>query len=571
MKKNIVIPALLLLALFMLPAAAQADAEVLASCTHSAGWNPGSESGHVCADCGEVFSHSLSTKTTAPTCLSVGYTMDVCTVCGWQGAQYDIRPADPNAHVWGDWTTVREATCTAAGERVHSCTICAETDSQPTALAEHKLQAQIHEPSCVEDGYTVYVCTVCSYEGEKTDIVARSAAYHRWGEFEVTLEPTCDSAGSKERACSVCGAKHRQEIAALGHKGKTVTVEAGCEDGYTVELCSVCGEEIGERTNIVPGSHEWSKWTMEKEVGCTEDGRMTRKCFVCQMSEEKSLPALGHDFKEGVCPPTCVSDGYTAVVCTRCGEQDGEIYDIVPAGEEYHVWDEDRWEKKLEPTCTEWGLYYQGCKYCDVMQKVPIMPKGHKGETRVFEADFAHDGYSVEICTVCGGEACPRYDFVPAGMYSVQMQETQVSDLEIPGAESIILYTAVSDDGEIAEILELRLDASGTVEIDFEDEWFAAHHVVRVVINSAGVSVQAQAEGVVRMETAGAQEPEGVLITVLTNLPNDGFGEEAGSYRRGVYSAKLLPESELVLRGRCLTISALKGEGTLLVVSAGQD
>ena len=59
--------------------------------------------------------------------------------------------------------------------------------------------------------------------------------------------------------------------------------------------------------------------------------------------------------------------------------------------------------------------------------------------------------------------------------------------------------------------------------------------------------------------------------TVLTNLPNDGFGEEAGTYRRGVYSAKLLPESELVLRGRCLTISALKGEGTLLVVSAEQE
>lgn len=574
MKKSIVIGALLLIAL-ALPFAALAEGDAAeikeSTCSHNGGFTANGQNGHICILCKEEFGHNISAQVTEPTCQSVGYTMDVCEQCGWQGDQYDIRNADPDAHVWGEWTTTSESSCSVQGTRERACGVCLATESEKLPLAQHDLHAQICEPSCVEDGYTVEKCENCGYIGEKTDIVPRSAAYHKWGEFSVTEEPGCTEPGSQERVCSVCSAKHRQEIEAVGHKTELFTAAPGCEDGYTVERCTVCGEETGERTNIVPGGHKWSKWTTEAEADCEKDGLRQRTCSVCGKTEQEQIPALGHEFKEGVSRPTCVSDGYTAVICTKCGLQDGEKYDIVPAGEEYHVGDEDRWERESEPTCTEWGMYYQGCLYCDTMLEVPIMPKGHEAQEHVFEADFAHDGYKVEICSVCGKEAGQRYDIVPAGMYSVPMQETQVTDLEIAGMESAVLCTAVSEEGETAAVLEIRVDAAGVIEIDFDGEWFRENHVVRAVVHCGVLSIEAEAEGVLRIETAAAQEGEGLIITVLCSLPNDGFGEEAGQYRRGVYRAELSEDEPTMLRGRCMTIGAPKGKGTLLVVSSAQE
>ena len=567
MKKNIWVLTLVLLALLALPALAQAQAEPAAACAHTAGWSSIDAEKHACPLCGEERVHTLSRHTTEATCQSVGYTMDVCTACLWQSEQYDIRQADPQAHIWGEWTELVEPTCSAAGLRERTCTVCAETQQQESEPAEHELLAVIVEPTCVEDGYTILSCKNCDYAGEKTDIVPRSAAYHKWGEFSVTAEPTCETPGSQERKCSVCGANHRQEIEPTGHSVEKVTVAPGCEDGYTVDICTVCKEEIGERTQIIPGVHKWSKWEQTADPSCEGDGLRVRLCFACEKREEEILPATGHEFKEGVCKPTCVSDGYTAVVCAVCGEQDGEAYDIIPAGEEFHVWDDSRWERESEPTCTQWGLYYQGCMYCEAMKEVPIMPKGHEAEEFVFAADFAHDGYSVEICSVCGAEVCPRYDIVPAGMYAAEMMEMQVSDLEIKGMESAVLFTAQEEDGQTASVLEIRADASGIVDIDFEDEWFDGHNVVRAVVYSGELSVTVEAEGKVHVEMAAAHGEEGSLLSVLVSLPNDGFSEEHGEYKRGVYSAQLSQDAPLVLRGRCVLISAPRGTGTLLVVS----
>ncbi|MDO4740277.1 MAG: hypothetical protein Q4A66_06385 [Eubacteriales bacterium] len=564
MKKSVV--ALMLgLLLLVLPGAGLAKS---APCAHDGGWKIEGDALHVCTICGTAQVHTKTEKTVAPTCSSVGYTMEVCSVCGWEGEQNKIRPQDPNAHDWGIWATVSESTCSKAGEKVRACAICAKVERESLPLAEHELSAAIHDPTCAEDGYTIYTCERCSYVSDRTEIVPRSAAYHVWGEFGVILQPGCTVPGSQERTCSICGANHRKEVEPTGHTPRSVTVEPGCTDGYTVDVCSVCGVETSERTNIVPGGHKWSKWEKTQELSCTQDEVLLRRCSVCAKVEEQRTPAPGHEFKEGVCRATCVSDGYTAMVCAVCGEQDGESYNRVPAGEEHHVWDEYRWERVTEPTCVEWGLYYQGCSYCDATRKVPIKPRGHEGEPRVFEADFANDGYTVEICGVCGMEACPRYDIVPAGMYAYVPAELQVDQIAFAGAQSAVLLRYASPEGEEAAVLELTADAAGVVEVDCTQEWFAENKVVRLVIRSGGLSVSAQAEGLVRVETAAVQEEDGMLLSVMTGLPNDGFDETVGEYRRDVYSVELSAQAETQLRGRCLLITAPMGEGTLLVLSS---
>jgi len=568
MKKTMIIVLTVLMLLGMCACAAQAE-QAAAACEHN--WTAVDGTSHQCSLCLEMGEHRLEPKTTAPTCSSVGYTMDTCKDCGHTGAQYDIRPANKDAHVWGGWTTEKESTCTEQGSRSRSCTICTGMQTEKTPLAEHAWKSETIAPSCKADGYTVDVCTVCKKEGDKTDIVPRSAAYHKWGEFAVTVKPDCEESGSQERTCSVCGASHRQEIPALGHQPETVTVAPElCKDGYTVEKCALCGIEMSERTDIVPAAHMWGEWTVVTEPLCLTDGEQMRECQKCRKQETGVVPAKGHDFKEGTRQPTCVSDGYTAVVCAACGEMQGEPYDIVPGGSDYHVWDNDRWEREAEPTCTQWGLYWQGCKYCEYMKKVPIMPSGHKSVVVTFEPDFVTDGYTVRICSVCGGEDGARYDIVPAGMYSVPMQEMQVSDREFSGVESAVLYTAASESGEKAAVLEVRADASGIVEMDFSDSWFAENHIVRVVIARGDVRLTVAAEGILHAEIASEKDAEGLLVTVLANVPADGFDEAAGEYDMGVYSAALPENGPGSFSGRCMSISTPAGPGTLLVVSTAK-
>lgn len=573
MKKNWIIAAMIAVfcAFTALAAADTATAET--GCTHAAGWEQVNSQTHRCKECGETDVHTLTPRTVPSTCQSVGYTMDVCSECGYEGAQYDIRDADPDAHVWGEWTVTQEATCTKAGSRSHTCTICATPKSEQTALADHDMQAVIHDPDCMNDGYTQQVCSVCGLQGEKTDIIPRSAAYHKWGSFVVVTAPGCETEGEQKRTCSLCGAKHRQTIAPTGHSAEEVTIEPGCEDGYTVEICSACGEEISQRYAIVPAVHAWGEWQTTVEAGCETDGKQQRVCADCGALETAVIAAAGHDFVEYIQPASCLEDGYTVLRCSVCGQEQGERYDIVPGGEEYHIWDEDHWERESEPTCTEWGVYWQGCSVCGHMKKVPVMPKGHEGVETEVEPGFAQDGYKVLVCSVCGGEAGQRYEIVPAGMYSAPMQEMQVSDWEIPGAESAILYTATSEEGETAAVLEIRADAAGCVTLDLDDEWLAAHGVRRVCIVSQGVTVSFGVEtgGTVQVEIACVQEKEGLLVSVLSTLPNDGFSEEDGAYCYGVYSAAIAQEGDALAYGRCMSVETPQGPGTLLVVSSAAE
>ena len=67
-----------------------------------------------------------------PTCLSEGAEHMVCR-SDPAHVRDKVLPADPDAHVWGEWTVLREATKAEDGEREHVCTLCgaAETETIP--------------------------------------------------------------------------------------------------------------------------------------------------------------------------------------------------------------------------------------------------------------------------------------------------------------------------------------------------------------------------------------------------------------------------------------------------------
>lgn len=116
-------------------------------------------------------------------------------------------------------------------------------------------------------------------------------------------------------ACSGCADKLDYET----HAPKTVNAKAAAcsEDGYTGDTaCSVCGYKISRGESVLATGHDWGEWAVSEPATCTDDGMEERSCATCGVTEERTLPALGHDFQDGV--------------CTRCDEKDPDY--VAPAG-----------------------------------------------------------------------------------------------------------------------------------------------------------------------------------------------------------------------------------------------
>lgn len=103
--------------------------------------------------------HAYAESVVAPTCSKAGYTLHVC-VCG---DQYLDNETAMLPHTYGAWTTITAATCTTEGEQTRTCTVCAATETQKTAVAGHKYVDVVTAPTKTTQGYTVHTCSVCKH------------------------------------------------------------------------------------------------------------------------------------------------------------------------------------------------------------------------------------------------------------------------------------------------------------------------------------------------------------------------------------------------------------------------
>ena len=110
-----------------------------------------------------------------------------------------------HTHIWSEWTTDTEPTCTTNGLKIRFCE-CGETDEITYAALGHSL-----------------------------------------GEWTVTNEPQCDIEGIKERICSECEYKETEDIPALSHT----------EGGWIISnnekhfLCVYCNQFIRNEQIII--------------------------------------------------------------------------------------------------------------------------------------------------------------------------------------------------------------------------------------------------------------------------------------------------------------------------------
>ncbi|MBE6687465.1 MAG: hypothetical protein E7591_09615, partial [Ruminococcaceae bacterium] len=310
-------------------------------------------------------------------------------------------------------TASTDATCTAAGSKTYTCSLCGDSYTEEVAALGHTevVDAAV-APTCTETGLTEGKhCSVC---GTVTVAQTVVAALGHTEVIDAAVAPTCTATGLTEgKHCSVCNEVLTAQtvVAALGHSYDAVVTAPTCtEAGYTTYTCSVCGDTYVSDT-VEANGHTEGEAVVEKNVDptCTEAGSYETVvyCAVCEaeLSRVKTtVEALGHSYDAVVTAPTCTEAGYTTYTCSVCG--DTYVSDTVEANG--HTEGEAVTENEVDATCTEAGSY-ETVVYCAVCEaelsrvKTTVEALGHSYEvTDVVAPTCTVNGYTVYTCSVCG-------------------------------------------------------------------------------------------------------------------------------------------------------------------------
>ena len=152
-------------------------------------------------------------------------------------------------------------------------------------------------------------------------------------EYEVTAVGkhtvrVVDPAGNVTlRAFEIIGAHNTVET----YKAATCT-----EAGWKKDVCTLCGNAIGDVTVYEASGHDYQIKT--KRATCTEAGYTQEICSKCgDAKPQVPTPALGHTWNDGKITkaPNCTQNGIMVYTCTRCGINDiieGDELDVTLAG-----------------------------------------------------------------------------------------------------------------------------------------------------------------------------------------------------------------------------------------------
>ncbi|MBR0136927.1 MAG: hypothetical protein IJM15_00750 [Erysipelotrichaceae bacterium] len=175
-------------------------------------------------------------------------------------------------------------------------------------------------------------------------------------------EPTCTDPGSAYVQCVgnvTCSYTDRNyELPALGHNYVTTSTEAATctEDGVRHQRCSRCGATRNRTIEALGHDYKYE----ELQPTCTEDGFIKGTCSRCGNETNEIIPALGHDFGEFtiVTPAGCEEDGLQEAICSRCNEKKTET--IPMTGHDFP----EEWTVEKPAGYLTKGLAIKLCRNC---------------------------------------------------------------------------------------------------------------------------------------------------------------------------------------------------------------
>lgn len=323
-------------------------------------------------------------KSKDATCTTDEVLVKKCSVCG-QSYTDNVNNKKKLNHDMQLVKTVAP-TCSEEGYDLYKCSRCDVTEKRnivPAISGSHDWQfTKTVAPTCNEKGYDLYTCKKCN-STKKENIQPINPSNHKFIKTN-TVPPTCTTGGYDVYTCERCGkTEHRNEVPAIagGHTYQfTKTVAPTCtEQGYDVYTCSKCGNT--EKRNYINASgHSFTKYVLDGNATCTQDGTMTAKCDKCTETNTITAPGskLGHSYNNVVTPPTCTAGGYTTHTCVR-GDSTFVDSQTSPLGHSYTA-------TVVAATTTSQGYTVYTCTRCGVnyvSDYTPVLPALTPSEDKI--------------------------------------------------------------------------------------------------------------------------------------------------------------------------------------------
>ena len=162
-------------------------------------------------------------ETKESTCTEQGYTRWYCSYEGCNA--YQDYPRKLKEHNYTHEHPAVDSTCTTKGHDYYkTCDMCDRANTQTGEIPYRELLAHTEETmpaqpaTCEGTGHGEFtICSVCGQTLTTAETIAPLG--HDWGEWKVTMEPTCTDAGKKVRTCQRvdCGKTEEEAVPAKGH------------------------------------------------------------------------------------------------------------------------------------------------------------------------------------------------------------------------------------------------------------------------------------------------------------------------------------------------------------------
>lgn len=229
---------------------------------------------------------------------------------------FEIYKEIISEHVFGNYVTIKEATCTEKGIKRKTCSVCGRYEDADIDAKGHTYKKVVTNPTCTTRGYTTNTCSVCG-DTYIDNYINVSGHTNKSAVKENVVNATCTTAGSYDEViyCSVCNAevsRTKKTVAALGHNWQTATTStnnglkssATCtEAAVYYQKCSRCSEKDTSKYNTVGSAlgHQYeSTQTVDVQATCKNSGKVSQHCVrydKCKSKiNESTVAQLSHRY-----------------------------------------------------------------------------------------------------------------------------------------------------------------------------------------------------------------------------------------------------------------------------------
>ena len=342
--------------------------------------------------------------------------------CCWTLNSGDWGGGGSWSHLWNSGSVTQAATCTAAGTKTYTCSLCSATKTESIAATGHSYSSKVTAATCTAQGYTTYTCSKCSNSYKDNYTTALGHNYTS----SVTKAATCTTAGTRKYTCTRCSTSYTESIAATGHSYTSKVTAATCTaQGYTTYTCSSCGTSYKDNYTAALGhnysggtctrcgtgcSHSYTS-SVTKAATCTTAGTRTYTCSKCSYSYTESIAKLGHDYSSKVTAPTCTANGYTTYTCSRCSDS----YTGNTTSATGHSYSST---VTKAATCTATGTKKYTCSKCSDSYTETIAKLGHDYTSKVTAPTCTAQGYTTHTCSRCSDSYQDTYTDATGHSYS---------------------------------------------------------------------------------------------------------------------------------------------------------